>query len=227
MEAIVLAGGFGTRLAPVIQGMPKVMAPVGNRPFLELLLSRLKQKGMRRVILSVGYMAAMIHERFGEQFDGLELAYAVEDEPLGTGGATLRALTLASSGSVFVLNGDTLVDLDYAAMLSRHIDHGAIASIAVAEVADCTRYGRILVQEDCVVGFAEKGQSGSGQINAGAYVLNRDVFAPYNMPTVFSLEKDFFVPYIKQLHPLAFVTSGYFIDIGIPEDLARAQSELT
>jgi D-glycero-alpha-D-manno-heptose 1-phosphate guanylyltransferase len=227
MEAIVLAGGFGTRLAPVIQGMPKVMALVGNRPFLELLLQRLKQKGVRRVILSVGYMAGMIHERFGEQFQGLELAYAVEDEPLGTGGATLRALTLASCGSVFVLNGDTFVDLDYATMLSRHIDLGVEATIAVADAADCTRFGRILMQENRVVGFAEKGKSGPGQISAGAYVMNRNVFAPYNMPTAFSLEKDFFVPYIKQLLPLAFVTSGYFIDIGIPEDLARAQRELT
>ena len=168
----------------------------------------------------------MIREHFGEQFEGLELTYAVEDEPLGTGGATLRALTLASSGSVFVLNGDTLVDLDYAAMLSRHIDLGAIASIAVAEVADCTRYGRIFMQEDRVVGYAEKGQSGPGQISAGAYVMNRDVFAPYHMPTAFSLEKDFFASYINKLCPLAFVTSGYFIDIGIPEDLARAQNEL-
>jgi len=226
MEAIVLAGGFGTRLASVIQGMPKVMAPVGNRPFLELLLQSLKRRGMRRVILSVGYLGSMIREHFGEQFDGLELAYTVEDEPLGTGGATLRALTQANSGSVFVLNGDTIVDLDYAAMLSRHIDLGAIASIAVAKAADCARYGRILLQEDRVVGFAEKGQSGPGQISAGAYVMNRDVFAPYHMPTAFSLEKDFFAPYINKLRPLAFVTSGYFIDIGIPEDLARAQNEL-
>jgi D-glycero-alpha-D-manno-heptose 1-phosphate guanylyltransferase len=226
MEAIVLAGGFGTRLASAIQGIPKVLAPVGNRPFLELLLRRLKQKGMRRAILSVGYLASMIRERFGEQFDEMELAYSVEDEPLGTGGAALRALTLACSASVFVLNGDTFVDIDYAAMLSRHIDLGATASLAVAEVADCTRFGRILMQEDRVAGFAEKGQSGPGQISVGAYVMNRDVFAPYNMPTAFSLEKDFFVPHIRQLRPLAFVTSGYFIDIGIPEDLARAQSEL-
>ena len=199
MEAIVLAGGLGTRLASVIQGMPKVMAPVGNQPFLALLLRRL---------------------------EGLELAYAIEDEPLGTGGATLKALSRADSESVFVLNGDTYVDIDYAAMLSRNIDAGVKASIAVAEVDDCTRFGRIAVEESRVVGFAEKGKSGPGKISAGVYVMNRDLFAPYNMPAAFSLESDFFVPYIKALRPLAFVTSGYFIDIGIPEDLARAQSEL-
>ncbi len=226
MEAIVLAGGLGTRLASVIQGMPKVLAPVGKGPFLELLLRKLKQKGMRRVILSVGYLASMIRQHFGDEFEGLELVYAVEDEPLGTGGATLKALTMAHSSTVFVLNGDTFVDLDYAAMLSRHIDLGAEISLAVADVADCTRFGRILIHEDRIVGFAEKGQAGPGQISAGVYAMNRDVFAAYNMPAAFSLEKDFFVPQLERLHPLAFVTSGYFIDIGIPEDLARAQSEL-
>jgi D-glycero-alpha-D-manno-heptose 1-phosphate guanylyltransferase len=226
MEAIVLAGGLGTRLASVIQGKPKVMAPVGGRPFLDLLLRRLERKGIRRVILSVGYLANAIREHFGDRFDGLELAYAVEEEPLGTGGAARSALGMARSDSVFVLNGDTFVDLDYAAMLSGHVKLGATASIAVAEVADCTRFGRILIEKERVVGFAEKGQSGPGQINAGAYVLNRDVFAPYPMPAAFSLENDFFVPYIKELRPLAFVTLGYFIDIGIPADLERAQREL-
>jgi D-glycero-alpha-D-manno-heptose 1-phosphate guanylyltransferase len=226
MEAIVLAGGFGTRLASVIQGMPKVLAPVGDRPFLELLLQRLRQKGIERVILSVGYLAGMIRERFGERFGGLELAYAVEEEPLGTGGAVRRALAMAGSGAVFVLNGDTLVDLDYAAMLARHLECGVAVSIAVAEAADCTRYGRVFVRENRVVGFAEKGQPGPGKINTGAYVMNRDVFASYKMPAAFSLEMDFFAPRIQELRPLAFLTSGYFIDIGIPEDLLRAQREL-
>jgi D-glycero-alpha-D-manno-heptose 1-phosphate guanylyltransferase len=226
MEAIVLAGGLGTRLASVTHGVPKVLAPVGDRPFLELLLRRLQQKGIWRVILSVGYMASMIRGQIGEEFDGLELAYAVEDEPLGTGGAASKALALAHNDSVLVLNGDTFVDLDYTAMLSAHINLEAEASIAVAEVADCSRFGRVIMQEGRVAGFAEKGQSGPGQINAGVYVMNRDVFAAYNMPAAFSLEKDFFAPYIKQLRPLAFVTSGYFIDIGVPDDLARAQREL-
>jgi D-glycero-alpha-D-manno-heptose 1-phosphate guanylyltransferase len=226
MEAIVLAGGFGSRLGSAIEGKPKALAPVGGRPFLELLLRRLQQQDMRRVILSVGYLADTIREHFGDRFNGLELAYAVEDAPLGTGGATLQALTMTRCRSVFVLNGDTLVDLDYAAMLTRHIDAGVKASIAVVEVADCTRFGHILIEEDRAVGFAEKGQSGPGKISAGAYLIDRDLFKPYNMPTAFSMEKEFFEPYLKELRPVAFLTSGYFIDIGIPEDLARAQNEL-
>jgi len=226
MEAIILAGGLGTRLSPVIQGIPKVLAPVGNRPFLELLLRRLRQKGFSRVVLSVGYLAGMIQERFGDRFEGLELAYSVEDTPLGTGGAVLKAMTMASSSAVFILNGDTFVDLDYSSMLTCHIEAGATASMAVAQVSDCSRFGRVLIHEGRVTGFAEKGQAGPGQINAGAYVMNRDLFKSYDLPEVFSLETGLFVTHVEELCPLAFPTSGYFIDIGIPEDLARAQREL-
>jgi len=226
MEAIILAGGLGTRLSPVIQGIPKVLAPVGDRPFLELLLRRLRLKGMSRVILSVGYLAGMIRERFGDRFEDMGLVYSVEDSPLGTGGAVVKAMAMAVSSTPFVLNGDTFVDLDYAAMLSCHIQAGVTASLAVAQISDCTRFGRVLIHENRVTGFAEKGQSGPGQINAGAYVMNRDIFKAYDLPQVFSLETGFFVPHIEQLYPLAFVTSGYFIDIGIPADLARAQHEL-
>jgi D-glycero-alpha-D-manno-heptose 1-phosphate guanylyltransferase len=226
MEAIVLAGGRGRRLASVIQGVPKVLAPVGNRPFLELLLRRLAQRGIERVILSVGYLADNVRAHFGERFDGLELVYAVEEQPLGTGGATMNALKLATADAVFVLNGDTFVDLDYDSMLGSHIDAGVTATIAVAEVPDCTRFGRVLVDQGRVAGFTEKGHAGPGQISVGAYVMNRGVFAPYSMPAAFSIEADFFAPHIHELKPLAFSTSGYFIDIGVPEDLARAQTEL-
>jgi D-glycero-alpha-D-manno-heptose 1-phosphate guanylyltransferase len=226
MEAIVLAGGRGTRLASVIEGIPKVLAPVGDRPFLELLLQRLRQKGMRRVILSVGYLGSSIRDRFGDEFDELELAYSVEEEPLGTGGAVFKALEMALTDSVFVMNGDTFVDVEYADMLARHVDVGVTASIAVAQVPDCTRYGRVFIERDRVAGYTEKGYAGPGLISVGTYVMNRDVFATYDLPAVFSLETDFFVPYIKQLRPLAFLTSGYFIDIGIPDDLMRAQTEL-
>jgi D-glycero-alpha-D-manno-heptose 1-phosphate guanylyltransferase len=226
MEAIVLAGGRGTRLASVIRDVPKVLAPVGDRPFLESLLHRLAQKGIRRVILSVGYLADTIRDHFGEQFDGLEIAYAVEEEPLGTGGAVMNALTIASADAVLVLNGDTFADLDYTAMHARHIESGAAVSIAVAEVPDCTRFGRVVVERSHVVGFSEKGFAGLGLISVGAYVMNRNIFAPFRMQTAFSLETDFFVPHLQDLHPLAFFTSGYFIDIGVPEDFARAQTEL-
>lgn len=226
MEAIVLAGGRGTRLASMIHGVPKVLAPVGNRPFLELLLHRLRQKGMERVVLSVGYLASSIRDHFGDEFDGLEVAYAVEQEPLGTGGAVMNALTMASTDAVFVMNGDTVVDLDYSTMLARHIDAGVTASIAVVAVPDCTRFGRVLIEEGRVAGYTEKGHAGPGLISVGTYVMSRGVFAPFNMPAVFSIETDFFASHIHDLRPLAFITSGYFVDIGIPEDLARAQAEL-
>jgi D-glycero-alpha-D-manno-heptose 1-phosphate guanylyltransferase len=226
MEAIVLAGGRGTRLASVIRDIPKAMAPVGSRPFLELLLRRLKQSGFTRVILSVGYLQDIIRAHFGPQFEGIELTYAVEEEPLGTGGATLRALALGCSSPVFVLNGDTLVDMDFGSMLSRHVALEASVSIAVVDMADCSRFGRVHIEEDRITGYAEKGQTGPGKISAGVYLMNQDLFEHYRLPIAFSLEQDFFVPHIKQLRPLAFPASGYFIDIGIPEDLARIQNEL-
>jgi D-glycero-alpha-D-manno-heptose 1-phosphate guanylyltransferase len=226
MEAIVLAGGRGTRLASVMRGVPKVLAPVGDRPFLELLLRRLREKGIGRVILSVGYLAETIRDRFGDAFDGLELAYAMEKEPLGTGGAVMHALQSAMADAVLVLNGDTFAELDYGAMVERHVDAGVSVSIAVMEVPDCTRYGRVVIDEGRVAGFTEKGFAGPGLISVGAYVVRRDVFAAYRMPAAFSIEADFFAAHIEELRPLAFVASGYFIDIGIPEDLRRAQREL-
>lgn len=226
MEGIILAGGLGTRLASVNRDRPKALAQVGERPFLELLLHRLRLSGFTRVILSVGYLHGMIVEHFGSQFEGIELAYAIEEEPLGTGGATVRALDLAQGSPLFVLNGDTLVDVDFAAMLARHVALGASVSIAVVEMADCSRFGRVLIDEDRVVGFTEKGMAVPGKISAGVYVMNRDLFARYEVPIVFSLERDFFVPRVHELRPLAFSASGSFIDIGVPEELARAQSEL-
>jgi len=227
MEAVVLAGGLGTRLDSVLQHTPKALAPVAGRPFLEVLLKRLHTSGVTRVILSVGYLGGMIVDHFGEEFQGLELSYSVETEPLGTGGATRKSLDMAVSNSVLVLNGDTMVDVDYSTMLRRHIELGASVSVALTQVADTARYGRVVVNGDRIVDFAEKSARGAGQINAGVYGLNRDLFTACPMPDVFSLERDFLVPYVRELQPLAFETSGYFIDIGTPEDLSRAQVELS
>jgi D-glycero-alpha-D-manno-heptose 1-phosphate guanylyltransferase len=226
MEAIVLAGGRGTRLASVIHDLPKVMAPIHGRPFLEFLLHRLRLNGIHRVILSVGYLAECVHDHFGEKFEGLELAYSVEQKPLGTGGAVRKALKMANSDALCVMNGDTFADLDFSRMLANHIRMGAEVSLAVVEVSDCARYGNVLIEDGRVTEFQEKGRVGPGLISLGAYVLNRDVFAPYDLPDVFSIEMDFFVPHLNTIRPLAFVTSGYFIDIGVPEDFVRAQHEL-
>jgi D-glycero-alpha-D-manno-heptose 1-phosphate guanylyltransferase len=225
LEAIVLAGGLGTRLSSVLDGLPKPMAPIGGRPFLEILLNSLLRHDCQRAILSVGYRSNVIKEYFGDQFGNMRIEYSEEKDPLGTGGAIRQAISGIAGKQCLVLNGDTVVTLDYTAMLREHVVFGSKVSIAVIECADSGRYGSLLINNGIIEKFAEKSESGSGLINAGVYVLDRDI----NWGAVgekFSLEKDFLTPFVADLRPHAFLTSGYFIDIGIPEDYARAQKEL-
>jgi D-glycero-alpha-D-manno-heptose 1-phosphate guanylyltransferase len=227
MEAIVLAGGIGSRLSSVLPGVPKGMAPIGGKPFLEILLSTLQLKGIRRIIFSLGHKAEVVQTCFGSTFQGMDLVYSTESSPLGTGGATRAAMPMALSSSVFIVNGDTLVDLDYQEMYRAHCAASAKASIAVSRVDDTARYGRIVVTSGRVTGFEEKKLSGVGDINTGVYLLNQGVFDPFDLPDAFSIESGFFSPHLAALNPLVYRTTGYFIDIGTPEDFARAQLELT
>jgi len=226
MEAIVLAGGLGTRLASRLEGIPKAMAPVAGRPFLEILLKQLERAGCGRVLLSVGHLREVIQDHFGSSFEGLALEYVVEEEPLGTGGAIRKALERASEKAVLVLNGDTFLDADYAAMLRFHQAEGSALTIAVTQQADASRYGRVRVEGNRIVGFEEKGRPGPGYINAGAYVLQTAIAWPAALGERFSFERDFLMPETSRLRPAAFEVEGFFLDIGVPEDLDRAQTEL-
>jgi D-glycero-alpha-D-manno-heptose 1-phosphate guanylyltransferase len=226
MEAIVLAGGLGTRLASRLHGLPKPMAPIAGRPFLEILLTQLRRSGCTRVLLSVGHQHAVIQEHFGAAFDGLAIDYVIESVPLGTGGAIRLALAEAREESVLVLNGDTFLNADYAAMLGFHAVQGAAVTLAVVHRDDVSRYGGVTLEGRRIVGFQEKGRSGPGYISAGTYVLARNLAWPPALPEKFSIERDFFVPEVARLRPAAYKVDGFFLDIGIPEDLDRAQTEL-
>lgn len=225
MEAIVLAGGFGTRLRAVVPDLPKPMAPVAGRPFLEILLQVLASKGFSRVILSLGFMADRVIAYFGEQFAGMELVYEIEDTPLGTGGATRRALTRCNTDHVFVFNGDTYLDLEVSDVEANWQMHRAPIIVA-REVPDTARYGRLNTEGERVIGFLEKGMTGPGLINAGCYVLPVAILDEFALGQAFSLETDFLAKTVGVQRTDLFVTSGHFIDIGVPEDYARAQSEL-
>ena len=227
MEAIILAGGLGTRLRSRIRDVPKSMAPVVGRPFLEILLDRLIDQGCDRFILSVGYLRQVIIDAFGEDYRGVPLRYAVEDIPLGTGGAIQLALKHVVEPSVLVLNGDTYLDANLAAMLSLHASAGRPMTMAVTRVPDVARYGGVTIDEGQVTGFIEKGQFGEGWINGGVYILDSTFPWPENLETPFSFETDVLVPHVNQLHPAAFTCDGQFLDIGVPEDLDRAEVELT
>lgn len=223
LQAVILAGGLGTRLRPVVGETPKAMAPVAGRPFLEHLLSDLAAHGVRRAVLAVGYRREVIAAHLGAGFRGVSLAYSEEEEPLGTGGAVRRALRLAEPGPCLVLNGDTWVDLDHGAMVRAHVDAAAKVTIAVRAVPDVARFGALELDGGRVRAFREKGPSGSGFINAGVYVLGPDLFDGLALPAAFSLERDVFAPRVRELAPLAFEATGRFIDIGVPEDFERAQ----
>lgn len=227
MEAIVLAGGMGTRLAGRLNGVPKPMAPIAGRPFLEILLSQLRRAGCTRVILSVGHLHEVIEHHFGAHFRGMAIDYAIEDAPLGTGGAIRAALRKAKEKSVLVTNGDTFLDADYAAMMRFHETEAAVLSMAVTHRADIGRYGGVIVSEKRITGFQEKGRSGPGWINAGAYAIDKDLHWPAHLPEKFSFETDFLAQEIAILVPAAYEANGFFLDIGVPEDLDRAQTELT
>ena len=226
MQAIVLAGGRGERLRAIVSGVPKPMAPIADRPFLAYLLEYLSSQGITRVVLALGYLADDVVRAFGARHAGLELSYAIEQAPLGTGGALRNALRLIEHFPVFALNGDTYLELDYRAMLRAHRDAATRLTMAVREVAESGRYGRAVIDSGRISRFEAAGEARPGRINAGVYLLADDLLADPTLPEAFSFEKDFLEPRIGTLRPLAFETNAYFIDIGVPEDYRRAQREL-
>lgn len=225
MEAIILAGGFGTRLRALVPDVPKPMAPIAGRPFLEILLTALADKGFSRVVLSLGFMAEKVTQYFGDEFADMQLAYVIEDQPLGTGGAIRLAMESCRGNHVFVFNGDTYLDLEVAEVEQRWQQH-QLPLIVGREVPNTARYGRLAVADGKVCGFAEKGMAGAGLINAGCYILNAGQLDKFIPNTAFSLEADYLTQAVQLLPFELFVTQGKFIDIGVPEDYQRAQLEL-
>lgn len=225
MEAIVLAGGFGTRLRQVVPDCPKPMAPIAGRPFLEILLGSLAGNGFKRVLLSVGFMAEKIVTHFGNRFAEMDIAYVLEESPMGTGGAVRLAMEQCEEDHVFVFNGDTFLDLEVNAV-EQQWQQCRRPIMVGREVPDTTRYGRLLTKQGRVFGFTGKGVAGPGIINAGCYVFNCKQLDSFPLNTAFSLETDYLPKTVSRSPMDLFVTAGQFIDIGMPEDFLRAQTEL-
>jgi len=225
MEAIILAGGLGTRLRDVIADKPKCMAPINGRPFLEILLKQLVVNGFNRIILSLGYKAEDIISYFGNSFGDLELVYEVEDSPLGTGGAIRAALTHCLSDHAFVFNGDTYLNIE-ASKIEQRWQKNRRPIMVIREIKDTGRFGRIDVNEDKVIAFLEKQSGGAGFINAGCYVLPKELLDDFPLNQKFSFETDYLEKFIASVKIDYFITQADFIDIGVPEDYARAQIEI-
>lgn len=225
MEAIVLAGGRGTRLNHIVPNMPKPMADISGKPFLEILLEFIARQGFKRVNLSVGYMADKISNHFGDRFCGLDLIYTVEKFPLGTGGALKKALKKSEETHTYVFNGDTYTMLDIK-KLEKAWQKYKKPIIACIEVPDTSRYGKLHVKDNRILQFFEKDAGGSGLINSGCYVLNPSLLNDFSEETPFSFENDFLAKKDNYENFYAITEKGYFIDIGVPEDYKRAQREL-
>ena len=222
----ILAGGLGTRLRTVVGDQPKVLAEINGRPFLAWLLEYLESFGFRRVVLCTGYKADEIERAFGCAFGELSIVHSRESAPLGTGGALRQALPFLGWNRVLVLNGDSFCEADLEALCATHSARHARASMVLAWMEDTGRFGRVqLESNDQVTEFVEKGRLfGGGWINAGMYLLERDLIEvlPENM--VLSLEREVFPMWIPQ-GVFGFKTHGRFLDIGTPESYALAQHE--
>jgi D-glycero-alpha-D-manno-heptose 1-phosphate guanylyltransferase len=226
IEAIVLAGGQGTRLRTIVRDLPKPMADIAGRPFLWWLMTRLNQQSVGRVILSVGYKSGAIQDYFGAAFDGMEISYAVESEPLGTGGAMKLALEKAREPEVIVLNGDTYADVDLQGLMCRFDSSGSDLAVAVTHLNNSARYGSLVIEEktSIITGFSEKQGPAAGYVNAGVYCLRRDMFVKYSAPAKFSFERDFLPKNLGILRAIAVKAVRAFVDIGVPRDYTAAQT---
>lgn len=225
-EAIVLAGGRGTRLRSLVSAVPKPMADVNGAPFLAYVLARLAAAGVRTTLLSVGYKHEAITSYFGGSWRGMRLRYVVEPEPLGTGGALALSLAQAEEPSVFVLNGDTYFDVPLQELAARHAAGCCDLTLALKRLPDVGRYGTVVVAGGRVVRFEEKAGRAAGLVNAGVYLARRDLLAGVPAGVAFSFEADFLPPRLGELRVCAFTGTGYFVDIGVPEDYLRARSDL-
>lgn len=224
ITGVILVGGRGTRLRPVLPDRPKVLARVLGRPFLTYLLEQLAQAGVGQVVLCTGYLGEQVRQEMGDKYGSLNLEYSWEEEPLGTGGAVRRALAHCASDPVLVMNGDSFIDADLASFYQWFTEKELPAALLLTWVPETSRYGRVMVGEaGLVAGFEEKGaHPGPGWINAGVYLLRRRVLLPFPEGQFFSLERDLLPRWMgKGLH--GYPAGSNFIDIGTPESYFLAE----
>jgi D-glycero-alpha-D-manno-heptose 1-phosphate guanylyltransferase len=232
-EAIILAGGLGTRLRSVVSDAPKCMARVSGRPFLSFLIFYLQKSGIENFIFSVGYMHETIEQFLKENYPDLKYKIALEEQPLGTGGAIKLACSKTSEKNALVCNGDTVYKIDVASLSKFHEEKKAACSLTLKPMHDFDRYGVVTLNDNqSIQSFKEKQFYESGLINGGVYALNLDDFLKEPLPEKFSFEKDYLEkkvasPGNTKSELYGMVQDEYFIDIGIPEDYERAQIELS
>lgn len=225
-RAIILCGGLGSRLRPVLTGVPKVLAPLGGRPLLDILLSFLKRQGIQNVILATGYGSEQIRKHCALS-PIVKVIFSEESTPLGTGGALKKAASLVAGDYIFVLNGDTLCELDYADFFEFHLAQGALASIAVGPRNREDSGGVKIGTHNLILGYQERPRDSRYPfMSAGSYLLSKAAIALMPRREVFSLEHDFFPKLVKSGQCFGYVTHSPIIDIGTPERYLAAATSL-
>jgi NDP-sugar pyrophosphorylase family protein len=224
IDVIILAGGLGTRLKPIVSNRPKVMATIAGKPFLSILLNQINKAGFKRVILCTGYMADQVEIGFGQKYMGLSLIYSRENRPLGTGGALSNAFHLISSDKIMVMNGDSFIDIDPSLFLRWFVCKGCDAALVLKKVNNSSRYGLVNVDANgLITAFQEKNTvGGSGWVNAGVYIFNKEVIRKLPQGKTFSIEQEFF-PSLVGREFYGYCSEAKFTDIGLPESYLAAE----
>jgi D-glycero-alpha-D-manno-heptose 1-phosphate guanylyltransferase len=227
-NAVLLAGGLGTRLETVSGGLPKPLIPVGGRPFIEYVLDGLLNAGCDRVVIAASYKWQLLRDHFGDRYKQCAVDWSIENERLGTGGAIRQAFEVFNLEAAFVLNADTLFRVDLVELEFQHRKSGAEVTVALREVSDVARFGEVVVDASGrITLFSEKGRSGPGLINGGVYLIDGKVWSGMKAANAFSFERDFLQKNAALGKFYGFTSREYFIDIGVPEDLERARRELS
>jgi len=226
-EAIILAGGLGTRLREAVPDLPKCMASVADRPFVSYVIDYLRMQGLEHFIFSLGYKAEAIEAYLAEHYPTLYYSTTVENEPLGTGGGIQLALSKSLHPHVLIVNGDTLFKIDGKTVYSFHQQHNAECTLALKSMQQFDRYGVVEVRDNGrIESFKEKQFYKEGLINGGVYILAKEKFLQRSFPQKFSFEKDYLETLCKTADFFGAVQDGYFIDIGMPSDYQQAQTDL-
>jgi len=223
MDVIILAGGMGTRLKEVVPDVPKSMAPIKGKPFLEYLFNWLSTySSVQTFVLAVGYKSEIIVDYFVDSFNGIPVVYVNEQEPLGTGGAIFNALKACSSDDVLIINGDTYFPIDIEAFETFHRNNKKPVSIALKKMKDFDRYGTVETLQDSIVKFNEKTYCKEGLINGGIYIVSKNWLEQEKYPSKCSFEKDVLEKNVAKDLLAGKIFDDVFVDIGIPEDYTKA-----
>lgn len=225
MEVIILAGGFGTRLQSVVKDVPKPMADINGKPFLEYILEYLSGYNVTNIVISVGYKQDVIKSYFKSSYKGIPLCYSCEDEPLGTGGAIKKSLNFITTNAknVLVMNGDTFFEVDLAKLEKIDNKFKADITISLIEMRNFDRYGAIKVESNIVKKFEEKKFYEKAYINGGVYMIKKNIFNKFIISNKFSFE-EFLEKNLTNMKVCPYISNNsYFIDIGIPSDYEKAK----